>query len=46
MVGEIAERCSFAIEDCKSVLAKLVAEGVVTKTGQRRGTRYLMTADD
>jgi hypothetical protein len=40
MVGEIAERCGFDIDECKEAIASLLADGRIEKNGATRGTRY------
>ena len=42
MVGEIADRCGFPLEECKALLQTLVAQGRVAKSGSTRGTRYAL----
>lgn len=39
-VGEIAAGAGVAPKLAKKVIAKLIASGQLTKTGQKRGTRY------
>jgi hypothetical protein len=44
MVGEIAERCGFGLDECKTAVASLVVEGQIEKRGATRGTRYSLPA--